>query len=422
MRTWLKRDDGGRASERWLFLAVVLCAISVAGAADDSAVPPTLAAKTFLTLPGEEWNLLWHDEFDGDHLDSSKWTSGLSWTGDDGTHRHHNAQYASFITDDNILVHDGQLDLLTHKQDVTNPRGKIYHYTQAFIQTDGKFSYTYGYCEVRVKVPAEAGPGLWSAFWLLSRGWPPEDDVAEFWTGRPLPHTHQGYAYRATNGAVLWDSSHKDSILSGFHTFGMEWGPGYQLMNRDGVITNRSYGFRVTNLPMYLILNSGVASDPAPTARTVFPNAFVVDYVRVYARPQVIGFQNPGFESDSIAPWTLSNKASIANANTHSGRRAVRLPGPSASATQTVFGLKPNTAYRLSAWADTAGHGTLRMGVKNFGSTAKYSTATTAGYQQLSVDFTTGDKIGTATISCEKISGDGDSFFDDITVTPVDEH
>ena len=193
-------------------------------------------------------------------------------------------------------------------------------------------------------------------------------------------------------------------------------------MNRDGVITNRSYGFRVTNLPMYLILNSGVASDPAPTAKTIFPNAFVVDYLRVYARPPVVGFQNSGFEADSIAPWTLSNKAAIANTNAHSGRHALRLPGALASATQTVFGLKPNTAYRLSGWADTAGHGTLRLGVKNFGGAANYSTATAGGYQQLSVDFTTSDKISTATISCEKISGDGDSFFDDITVTPADEN
>jgi beta-glucanase (GH16 family) len=413
MRTWLKCDN------RWVCAAILLCALSVAGAAEDSTVPPTLDGKTFLTLPGEQWKLLWDDEFDGNHLDGSKWTSGLSWAGDDGSYRHHNSQYASYITDDNIVLHDGQLYLLTHKQDVANPSGKIYHYTQAFIQTDGKFSYTYGYCEVRIKVPSEDGPGLWPAFWMLSHGWPPEDDVAEFWTGRPLPHTHQGYAYRATDGGVKWDSSHKDSILSGVHTFGMEWGPGYQFMNRDGVITNRSYGWRVTNLPMYLILNSGVASDPAPTAKTIFPNAFVVDYVRVYSRPPVVAFHNGSFEADSIAPWTLSNKAAITNVNAHDGRLALRLPGASGSATQTVFGMKPGTTYRLSAWADTTEHGTLRLGVKNFGGAAKSVTTATGGYQQLSIDFTPIDGISTATISCEKTSGDGDSFFDDVAVAPV---
>jgi hypothetical protein len=78
--------------------------------------------------------------------------------------------------------------------------------------------------------------------------------------------------------------------------------------------------------------------------------------------------------------------------------------------------------YRLSAWADTAARGTLRLGVKNFGSAPKYATVQAGGYQQLSVDFTPDEGISTATISCEKLSGDGDSFFDDIAVTPMDSH
>ena len=286
-----------------------------------SSATPTLSDKTFLTLPGEQWKLLFNDEFDGTQLDTTKWTSGLSWRGDDGSSRHHNSQYASYITDDNVQFSDGNLELLTRKQDVTTPRGKTYNYTQAFIQTDGKFSYTYGYCEVRVKVPTKDGPGLWPAFWMLSHGWPPEDDVAEFWTGRPLPHTHQGFAYRDPNGRVKWDSNHKDSILDGFHTFGMEWGPGYQLFNRDGVITNTSYGSKVPGVPMYLILNSGVASNPAPTARTVFPNAFLVDYVRVYSRPPVPTILNTGFESDTLAPWSTRDEApKVVKTNAHSGR------------------------------------------------------------------------------------------------------
>jgi beta-glucanase (GH16 family) len=404
---------------RWFIgLGILVVATSFAAAADSTA-PPSLAGDKFLTIPGEQWKLTFDDEFNGDHLDATKWSSGLSWTGDDGSSRHHNAMYASYITDDNITFQNGQLALLTHKQDITNPSGKIYHYTQAFIQTDGKFSYTYGYCEVRIKVPAEDGPGLWMAFWLLSHGWPPEDDVAEFWTGRPLPHTHQGYAYHNAAGRVVWDSNHKDSILPGFHTFGMEWGPGYQLMNRDGVITNRSYGFKVTTLPMYLILNSGVASDPLPTDKTVFPNAFVVDYVRVYARPPALAFHNGGFEADSHAPWTLTNKAEVVASNAHSGQHALRLPGPSASAQQTVFGLSPQTTYRLSAWVDTAGHGEVRLRVKNFGGPVKSVTQSAAGYQQLSLDFTPSDGISTATIFCEKTSGNGDCFVDDVTVTPV---
>jgi len=246
---------------------------------------PTLAGQTFLTSPGEQWKLLWHDEFDGPTLDASKWTIGLAWRGDDGTRRHHSRDYASCITDDNIVLRNGMLQLLTQRRDVTGANNAVYHFTEGFIQTAGKFEYTYGYCEVRVKVPADDGPGLWPAFWMLSKGWPPESDVAEFWTGRPEPHTHQGFAFRDDNGKVKWESIHKDQIEPGFHTFGMEWGAGYQIFNRDGVVTLSVHNPRVPATPMYLILNSGVASKPAPTAQTKFPNAFVVDYVRVYARP-----------------------------------------------------------------------------------------------------------------------------------------
>ena len=113
--------------------------------------PATLDGKSFLTIPGDQWKLLWNDEFSGDSLDAGKWTSGLPWAGDDGGHRHHNAMYASLISDDDVLLHDGMINLLTKKEDAVDLRKRTFHYTQAFIQTEGKFSYTYGYCEIRAR-------------------------------------------------------------------------------------------------------------------------------------------------------------------------------------------------------------------------------------------------------------------------------
>ena len=60
----------------------------------------------------------------------------------------------------------------------------------------------------------------------VSRGWPPEDDIAEFWTGRPKPHFHQGFAYRLPiSGRSSGSAGHLDQVPLGFHTYGMEWGP-----------------------------------------------------------------------------------------------------------------------------------------------------------------------------------------------------
>ncbi len=384
--------------------------------ASDSIAPPTLSGKNFLMLPGEQWKLMWHDEFDEPKLDAGKWSIGLSWRGDDGTGRHHNSQYASYITDDNISLHDGLLDLQTHRADTRIPSGRVYHYTQALIQTSGKFQYTFGYCEVRVKVPIESGPGLWPAFWMLTPGWPPEDDVAEFWTGRPQPHTHQGFAYRDSDGSVQWSSNHRDSVQSGWHTFGMEWGPGYQIFNRDGVATVGAYGRKVPDSPMYLILNSGVASNPAPTDATVFPNSFLVDYVRVFSRPEAITFLNRGFESGYLDPWVGTNDARVIDGHAHGGTKCLRLTGASASAEQMIFGLKPNTKYHLSGWADADGNGEARIGVKDFGSAEKFTAATARGYQQLQLDFTTGPQATTAIVYCFKPSRDGSAYFDDVQV------
>jgi beta-glucanase (GH16 family) len=401
------------------FVCSVTRADEVAGNPSDNA-PPTLEGKAFLTIPGDQWKLRWHDEFSGDHLDPSKWTSGLPWRGDDGGHRHHNSQYASLIADNDVVVRDGMVELLTRKTDAVDLRGRTFHYTQAFIQTDGKFAYKYGYCEIRAKVPQEAGAGLWPAFWMLSRGWPPEDDIAEFWTGRPLPHFHQGFAYRLPNHRkVQWISRHLDEVPLGFHTYGMEWGPGYQLMNFDGKITVRVYGPQAPNVRMYLILNSGVTSDPAPPATTIFPNAFVVDYVRVYERPAIVPLHNGGFENDSLAPWTAWNKARIVADHAHTGRNALGLTGSPSSAEQQIFGLTPNTAYQLTGWADAQGDGEARLGVKNFGGQEIWASPTGGGYQQLKVKFTTGPQNSTATIYCFKPTGVRSAYFDDIAISPV---
>jgi beta-glucanase (GH16 family) len=264
---------------------------------------------------------------------------------------------------------------------------------------------------------------LWPAFWMLARGWPPEDDVAEFWTGRPRPHTHQGFAYRDRDGAVKWESRHEDHIREGFHTFGLEWGPGYQLFNRDGVVTVRVYGRQVPGAPMYLILNSGVAAKPGPTAATVFPNAFTVDYVRVYARPKdAIAFHNTGFEDDTAEPWSLKNGASVDSRNAHTGQRAIRLPAGGAIA-QAVYDLQPNTKHEVKCWLNADADSDVRLSVTDFvgdhgpGEATATSTKGATGYHELTATFTTGPRPTSALITCTQAATKGIAYIDDFSVT-----
>lgn len=297
-----------------------------------------LRAPDFLTLPSGSWKLSWHDEFDGDGLDRSKWEIGLPWTGDDGTNRHHNSQYASVISDEDVQVRNGFLYLTCRRKQVPNPRGGFYAYTEGLVTTAKTFRQKFGYFEIRAKLPVEAGPGTWPAFWMLADGWPPEMDVLEYWGS--LNRTHQGTVTDA-GGRQRWDSFHKThTSVKGWHTWGLEWGPGYQIYYCDGKPTGAVYGDHVPEVPFYLLLNSGIESARPPVADTVFPNAFVVDYCRAYSRPDVPALLNGGFEGEDPAPWVLSGNATVVDYGALGGRRALRLDVAGSEAKQTVYGIQ----------------------------------------------------------------------------------
>jgi beta-glucanase (GH16 family) len=395
--------------------------VSVRGTMAAGAVAPVnLAGRNFLTVPGSAWKLIWHDEFDGDTLDKTKWSIGLPWGGTDGTGRHHNDQYASYIMDDDIAVRDGSLHLTTQKRDVTDKKNVVWHYTEGLITTNKSFQTRYGYFEIRAKMPTEAGAGTWPAFWTLSDGWPPEFDIIEYWGSDN--RIHQGTVTRGKDGKDRWESYHRANVcITGWHTFGLEWGPGYQHYNIDGVVNNSLYGEHLAD-PVrthYLLLNSGVDARRPPTPGTAFPNDFEVDWVRVYERPDVPGLQNGGFET-AAAPWTRSGEGAVVDYGARTGARCLRLDAAldkPASFGQKVFGLRPNTRYVLTAWAKTTGEALAELGASEFGGTDSLSQDATklSEYSQISTSFTTGISASSATIAC-RAEGNGSAFFDDVTL------
>lgn len=395
----------------------------------EATAPATLAGREFLSIPGERWKLLWHDEFHGRQIDKSKWEIGLPWSGTDGAGRHHNENYGSLIMDDDVSVHDGALHLTTQRRDVTDAKGRVFHFTQGLIATSKSFRVTHGYFEIRAKLPTEAGPGTWPAFWTLADGWPPEFDIIEYWGSEN--RVHQGPVTRNPEGGERWDSYHRSHVsLTGWHTYGLEWGPGYQLYNIDGRITNAVFGKHLfdTDKAHYILLNSGVDAKCPPRSGTTFPNDFVVDYVRVYARPDVPALLNGDFESETLAPWSRWNESAIVDYEARSGNRCLRVDAggvqsgnAASSAQQPVYGLKPNTRYRFSGYAKTTGGATARFGVKEYGGeetlTAEGVTQTN-DYGPLSLTFTTGAESTSATVFCIA-EGEGSAFFDDVQLERV---
>jgi hypothetical protein len=223
--------------------------------------------------------------------------------------------------------------------------------------------------------------------------------------------------YRPAPGArEKWDDTTSRAPLPrGWTTFGMEWGPGYQVYNVNGKVTKRIYADHVPDDEHYILLNSGVESTNLPTADTVFPNEFQVDYVRVYARPDVVPVHNNGFEEpDGLHPWSVTGRFGRAGDEMHGGEYALRFTGPG-SASQKVYGLRPNTTYTLSGWAKVRG-GSARLGIRDFGAEGeRFAPTNSPDYQQLKVEFTTGDTT-TAVIFCAVPNSVEVAFFDDLAV------
>ena len=382
--------------------------------------PPTLDGAAFLTSPGKQWKLVWHDEFDGQSLDDSKWSIGLPWGGTDGTGRHHNDQYASYIVDHDIELADGHLKLLTRREDVTDKKGRVFHFTEGLITTARSFRHRYGYWEARVKLPVEAGPGLWPAFWTLAEGWPPEMDICEIWTGNN--RSHQGLYYQPREGGrQKWDDVTTHSPLpTGWTTYGMEWGSGYQIYNIDGHVTHRGYGDDVTGEKHYILLNSGVESEKPPPPTTVFPNILAVDYVRVYERPDVAIVHNGDFEQDDPRSWGRSGYVVQVDYGAHGGTHALRIDGGPSVSEQKLYALHPKATYVLSGWvrvlSKAKGAGEARIGVKSYGGDEKFAATTRGDYERLEVAFTAGADATTAIVYCSLPGKEGAALFDDMTL------
>lgn len=249
-----------------LLLGLVLVVCSFA-----RAQPPAKAEPT-------KWVLTFEDNFDGDHLDLSKWTPQDPWG------RARNSELQAYVPGA-FVVKDGVLHVTAEHRDAEYGH-KLRHYTSGMMTTTGKFSQEYGKFEIRCRVPA--GKGMWPAFWMLPEPptWPPEIDVLEILGHQPdrLYMTHhwmdEHHKHRSHGGQFRGPDFSKD-----FHTFGVTWSPDAIVWTVDGVERFRSTK-AVPHQPMFLMVNLAVGGDwpGSPDEHTKFPASFDVDWVRVWKR------------------------------------------------------------------------------------------------------------------------------------------
>jgi beta-glucanase (GH16 family) len=153
-------------------------------------------------------------------------------------------------------------------------------YTSGLITTQPSFHQTYGYFEMRARLPA--GKGLWPAFWLLPAdlSWPPEIDVMES-IGDPskIYATLHSKLDPAPGVEIRVPAS-----ADGFHDFAVAWDAKATTWYLDGREVARHATPADLNKPMFMLVNLAVGGHwpGAPDAATPFPARLSVRWVRAY--------------------------------------------------------------------------------------------------------------------------------------------
>ncbi len=220
---------------------------------------------------GKTWKLVWHDEFDGAKLDANKWQvmpdaprKGGWWMR-------------------KAISLDGKGHL------VISTRKDSDRYVDGCVRTKGKFEHSFGYYVARVRLQKQ--PGHWSAFWIMGDGVNKvgnegrdgtEIDIFEKpWLDDRVQQTlhWNGYGkFHKSKGNVV----QAPGIMDGWHDFGLWWKPVEYVFYVDGKETWRTNAGGVCQAPEYIKLSDEIGNWAGDITKARLPDAFLVDYVRVY--------------------------------------------------------------------------------------------------------------------------------------------
>lgn len=232
--------------------------------------------------------IAWQDEFDyKGEPDQTKWAYDAPDAG-----KYNNELQTYTQSRDNSFVKDGILTIHASKD-------KAGKWTSARLFTSQKASWTYGYIEIKAKLPA--GKGTWPAIWMMPQrdtygAWPAsgEIDIMEFVGFSPdVIHTSiHTNAYNHRKATQKTRSSTVKGVCDDYHTYAIEWNekgifwyvddePYFYFLN-DGAGTSATWPF---NKPFFLILNVAMGGDWGGSMgmdKNLKSADMNIDYVRVY--------------------------------------------------------------------------------------------------------------------------------------------
>ncbi len=268
------------------------------------------------------WELAWADEFDeaaGTPPNPANWAYEIGDTTPDGKNGWGNEELQYYTDDPDNAATDGNGNLVITLDEADGTQECYYgpcEFESARLITQNKAEFAYGRIESRLAVPT-GGDGLWPAFWSLGTDitynpWPGagEIDVMEYVSRLPneIFGTIHGPGYNGGGSfSNIYDFGERVDL--DYHTFAVEWQPNLIKWYVDGILYHEAEpsdvpGPWVFEKPFFLLLNFAIGGNfgGAVDPGNVYPQEYLLDYVRVYQGPDTAERFETTF-TDSVAGW-----------------------------------------------------------------------------------------------------------------------
>jgi len=281
-------------------MSLMILLAAAAAIAPQEMVANNYAATGPLQRPAGA-KLVWADEFNGRRLDLSKWRydtsrNKLGWYNGE-------LQYYAADRTKNVRVEKGRLILEAWRERLSSKTHADWggqNYTSGKIVTKGKASWTYGFYEIRAKLPCARG--TWPAIWMLPDvgSWPAggEIDIMEHVGSQPnvVHATLHTELFTHSKGTQRGATRPLPTACTAFHNYQLDWRPGSITIGIDGQAYMRirddapgGRGAWPFDKPFHMILNLAIGGNWAGSKGiddAALPERLEVDYVRVWQAPK----------------------------------------------------------------------------------------------------------------------------------------
>ena len=249
-----------------------------------------------IIYPNGYSTLYWHDEFNGNTLDTNNWGFDIG-TGYNGWGN----SEIQYYTDKNHKVADKVLTITAKKESMGGKQ-----HTSSRIISKNKVHHTYGYIEARIALPL--GTGMWPAFWMMPNddyygGWPRSGEIDIMEAKGRLPYISSSalhYTIKESNDHTY--STHEynhETPINKYHVYAVKWEEDNIYFYVDGNLNyqaNKSTWQTYSDLgndkapfdkDFYIILNlalGGQFDDYQNPSDSDLPAEMKIDYVRWFTK------------------------------------------------------------------------------------------------------------------------------------------